>query len=68
MFLVCHLSRTTQANEKERERLSPTEPLTRTADIDLAAAKLADVPCETLEAESRSLSLAQTMISGTSRS
>lgn len=51
-----------QANEIDRERLSPTEPLTRAAELILAAAKLANVPCEILE-EGRSLSLAERMIS-----
>jgi nucleotide-binding universal stress UspA family protein len=51
------------ADEIASERPSQTERLTRTADLVLAAAKLANVPCDILEAESRSLSLVERVTS-----
>lgn len=52
-----------QAGEIASERPSPSERLTRTADLILAAAKLTNISCEVLEAESGSLSLAERVIS-----
>jgi nucleotide-binding universal stress UspA family protein len=52
-----------QADEIASERPLPTERLTRPADIVLAAAKLTNVPCDILEAEGQSRSLAETTIS-----
>lgn len=52
-----------QAGEIASKRPSPSERLTRTADLILAAAKLENINCEILEAESGSLSLAERVTS-----
>ena len=52
-----------QADEIASERPSPAERLTRTADLVLGAAKLANVPCEILEIEGPLLSLSERVTS-----
>ena len=52
-----------QGDEIANERPSPAERLTRTADLVLGAAKLANVPCEILEVESPSPSLSERVTS-----
>lgn len=52
-----------QGGETTSEQPSPTERLTRTAELILAAAKLKNVPCEILESVNQSLSLAEGAIS-----
>ena len=52
-----------QADEIASERPSPAERLTRTADLVLEAATLANVPCGILDVESPSLSLSERVTS-----